>query len=152
MHSPVLQTCLLLHQWLDQTHPETPLPPTSDHPPNFFAIATIGISNSAVLHHWEQPRPIFELNSLLPFMSSQFCQNYSTAVEAIVSHLVKMHLWILYTYFSLLFQPWQHGSGGCGPLFLWIGCWETKCLLKMQNQFYVHTLFLNMQRLLKLNG
>ena len=36
-------------------------------------------------------------------MSSQFCQNYSTAVEATVSHLVKMHMWILYTYFSLGF-------------------------------------------------
>lgn len=99
--SPV--DCLLLHQWLDQTHPETPLAPTSDHPPNFSAVAAIRISHSAVLHHWEQPTPVFELNSLLPIMSFQFCQNYSTAVEATINHLVKMHLRVLCTYFSLDF-------------------------------------------------
>lgn len=95
--------CLLLYQWWDRTHPETPLAPTSDHPPNFSAIATIRISHSAVLHHWEQPTPIFELNFLLAIMSSQFCQNYFTAVEATINHLVKMHLRNLYTYFSLDF-------------------------------------------------
>ena len=97
--SPV--DCLLLHQWLDQTHQETPLALTSDHPPNFSAIATIWISHSAVLHHWEQPTPIFELNFLLAIMNSQFCQNYFTTVEATINHLVKMHLRVLYTYFSL---------------------------------------------------
>ena len=36
-------------------------------------------------------------------MNSQFCQNYFTTVEATINHLVKMHLRVLYTYFSLDF-------------------------------------------------
>ncbi|XP_019523708.1 PREDICTED: T-cell surface glycoprotein CD1c2-like [Hipposideros armiger] len=36
-------------------------------------------------------------------MSSQFCQNYSTEVEAAVNCLVNLHLWASYTYLSLGF-------------------------------------------------
>lgn len=68
--SPVLWTVFCFTSgWIKLTQ-KHPLPSNLWPPSKLSAIAAIRISRSAVLHHWEQPTPIFELNSLLPIMSS----------------------------------------------------------------------------------
>ena len=58
--------CLLLPQGLNSTDPGTPLcsslPPAS----NLFSSRNLRISHSAILAQWDQPAPLFGLNSLLP--------------------------------------------------------------------------------------
>ena len=44
----------------------TPLSPASYYPPNFFPVATFGISHSAILGFQDLPTPVFELHTLLP--------------------------------------------------------------------------------------
>ena len=94
MCSAAPRICLLLQQCLDGTDPGTPLAPASDHPPTFFPVATSGVSHPAVHDHQDQPTFFNSLlpTRLLPNLSSQIRQNYSTEVEAAVNRLVNMQL------------------------------------------------------------
>lgn len=85
-------------------------------------------------------------------MSSQICQNYSTEVEAAVSHLVNVHVCTSYTYLSLgfYFNCEDVALEGTGPFFYKLAeekQEDTEHLLKMQNGGGGSALFQDVQKL-----
>ena len=56
---------LSLQQYLDGTDPQTPLAPTSHHPPTLLTVETFRMSHWAIPSHWDKSTPFFELNSLI---------------------------------------------------------------------------------------
>nr|XP_031545959.1 ferritin light chain-like [Vicugna pacos] len=84
-------------------------------------------------------------------MSSQICQNYSSKVEASVSHLVNMHLRASYTYLSLGFHFNRDDVAleGVGHFFCELAEEKREGVerfLKMQNQRGGHALFQDLQK------
>ncbi|ELR61441.1 hypothetical protein M91_12293, partial [Bos mutus] len=136
------QICLLLQQCLDGTEAGTPLAPASDHPPTFFPVAT---SESATQLSAILP------TRLLPNLSSQIRQNYSTEVEAAVNRLVNMQLRASYAYLSLgfYFDRDDVALEGVGHFFRELAKEKregAERLLKMQKQRGGRALSLDVQK------
>ncbi|TKC52108.1 hypothetical protein EI555_021294 [Monodon monoceros] len=112
-------------------------------------VATFGISHTATLGHWNQPTPVFEVNSLLPINPE--LPDSSELVYQGRGRLVNLRLQAFYTYLSLGFSS-DHDDGALqsvGHFFRELAKEKrqgTERLLKIQNQCSDRALFQDVQK------
>lgn len=147
MHLAVPRFCLLLQQFSEGTDPGKSLLPVSNHPPTSFSCHLL-----VILCHRSQPKPCFELSSLLPsnhelpdsseiIYRSGGCHQPPAWSTCICTSYTYLSLGFYFHHDNVALESMGHFSES------WLSRSETVShFWKMQNQCCGHTLFKVMQK------